>query len=211
MSDINPYASPTAPLDPPPVILEPTDTDEAIYRDGRLLVMHRNAVLPDVCIKSNQPAHGRRLRRRLYWHHPAIYLTILIHVLIYIIVALVIRKHAVIQIGLSKEWFGRRRRAIAVGWLLAVAGIAIVVGSSCFLDDRLHPSLALGIPAGFFLFITGAIYGVLASRMVATTRITDEYIWLKGICPEFLLGLPPWPNPGGERPVSPFDSPLARS
>src|SRR5262245_24349515 len=40
-----------------------------IWRDGNRLVMSKDAELPYVCIKTNQPADGW-LRRKLYWHSP---------------------------------------------------------------------------------------------------------------------------------------------
>ena len=85
MSDVNPYASPSSTNQPP--VLAAEVVSQGLYCKGRVLVMHKRAVLPDRCVKSNQPAEGRRLRRNLYWHHPAIYLTILISLLIYIICA----------------------------------------------------------------------------------------------------------------------------
>jgi hypothetical protein len=36
------------------------------------------------------------------------------------------------------------------------------------------------------------IYGLVASRLVAPTRITKDYVWLKGVHPDFLAELPPW-------------------
>jgi hypothetical protein len=164
--------------------------DGGVWRQGKLLVMHKRATLPDRCVKSNRPAHGRRLKRDLYWHHPAIYLTILI-ALVYIILAVVLQKRAVIHIGLSSEWFAKRRRAILIGWGSVLVAIAMVVLGIATANEYSH-ALAL-IPMSPLVFLVGTIYGLVAARMVAPKRIADDYVWLKGVHPDFLASLPEWP------------------
>ncbi len=69
----NPYQPPQV-ADP---ILKPQELDKGgIWRQGSLLVMRKDAVLPDRCIKSNVLT-DRKLKRSLNWHHPAIFLSIL--------------------------------------------------------------------------------------------------------------------------------------
>ena len=183
----NPYAPPlTSPIVYEAQIIE----DLALWRKGRVLVMRKNAQLPARCVKSNVPA-DRRLKRSLYWHHPAIYLSILISILIYAILALILRKAATIYIGLSDEWFARRRRAMIVGWFLVLASIAMLV-AGIGMEDR-SDAFPWLIAASPLVFLFGAIYGLLGARMVAPVRISDEYVWLKGVHPGFLADLPEWP------------------
>jgi hypothetical protein len=47
--------------------------------------------------------------------------------------------------------------------------------------------------ASIILGIGTLIYGLLACRLVTPKRMTDDYIWLKGVHPEFLDRLDPWP------------------
>ncbi len=162
-----------------------------LWRKGNILVMHKNAELPNRCVKSNVPTK-RRLKRRLSWHTPWIYLTIFISILVYIVVALIIAKKATIHIGLSDAWFARRHRAIAIGWSLVLASIVLpIVLAQVINSDDAIPLMVIG---SICLFLFGAIYGLVRSRMVVTTRITDDYVWLKGVCPEFLEDLPHWPH-----------------
>ena len=107
--------------------MEKLNNNERIWRSGNALVMHRNAVLPDRCVKTNKPAQGRRLKRKLYWHHPALYLLILLNILIYLIVAIAVRKKAIIEIGVSHETLSKRKRAIIVSWIMSLAGIGLFV------------------------------------------------------------------------------------
>ena len=39
----------------------------------------------------------------------------------------------------------------------------------------------------------GAIYGLIAARLVTPTRIDDHFVWLRGACGEYLSELPEWP------------------
>jgi hypothetical protein len=180
------------------------DPHVAAWRSGSLLVLQKGADLPDRCVKSNRPANGRRLKRRMAWHHGAIYLLLLVNLLVYAIVALIMQRKATVYIGLSDEWFAKRRRATLIGWLCVLAGAGLVVLGIYQLRSSfsgggltlLQPETGGWIiAAGFLVFFVGAIYGLLASRMVAPARITDTFVWIKGVCPEYLSELPQWPYP----------------
>ncbi|MHC4178051.1 MAG: hypothetical protein ACYSWU_11130 [Planctomycetota bacterium] len=192
MSEINPYESPRAPE--PILVAELVEpASGGVWRQGNLLVMHKRATLPDRCVKSNEPAHGRRLLRDMFWHPPWIYLTIFIGLLVYVILVMMLRKRATIRIGLSKQWFAKRRRAILIGWGLVLSSAAMVVGGISKAGE--FPYAPALIPLGFVVFLVGAIYGLIAARMVAPARITDDYVWVKGVHPDFLASLPNWPYP----------------
>jgi hypothetical protein len=200
MSDINPYASPQNSSDDilPVVAVEAVQERPLLFRKGNQLVMYKRASLPDRCIKSNQPANGRRLRRNLTWHHPAIYLTIFIGLLVYIILMLILQKKATIYIGLSEPWIRKRRWTIFWGWMISLSGLALLIASAVAVGDPRHQMdwAAWGIPLGILMFFFGAIYGIIGSRMVTPVRIDDNFVWLKGVHPDFLAELPEWPyNP----------------
>ena len=68
MSSENPYKPPQV-ADP---MFKPQQLDQGgIWRQGSLLVMRKDAVLPDRCIRSNVST-DRKLKRRLNWHHSGI-------------------------------------------------------------------------------------------------------------------------------------------
>lgn len=162
-----------------------------VWRDGRLLVLRKTAQLPARCVKSNVET-DRTLKRALYWHHPAIFLVIFAGLLIYVIVALIVRHSATVHIGLSPEWFARRRRAIAAGWTLSLAGFGLVFAAAATESRDYAPWMVIG---GLILgILIGPIFGIVRSRMVAPTRITDHHVWLKGVHPDYLAELPPLPR-----------------
>ena len=190
MNEPNPYAAPQYASEMPMPQLQPQLVG-GLWRHGKLLVMHKMAPLPDRCVKSNEPA-TRRLVRKLSWHHPAISLTVLVSPLIYIILALILQKKATIQIAMTDRWFAKRRRAMLIGWGMVLASIGMFVGAFAIGDN--HGDIAMAaVLLSFPVFLTGAIYGMIAARMVKPKKIDDNYVWLKGVHPSFLESLPPWP------------------
>ncbi len=187
MSEVNPYASPMA-VAAPRFVLPQSATEVGAWRQGNVLVMHQGFRLADRCIKSNQPA-AIRLRRTLYWHHPAIYLLILVSPLLYIIVALVLRKQATVFVGLSRERAEQRRVVIATAW-----GLAALMVAAFFLGIALsEQGYGLLIPVGIIGLLGAAIYGLVASRTVHAKKIVGDYVWLKGVQPDYLAELPVLP------------------
>jgi hypothetical protein len=195
MSDFNPYQSPE--YGGADAELKPVVPEGGVWRRGNLLVMHKQAVLPDRCVKTNAPAQGSRLKRTLRWHAMWVYLTILMHPLIYIIVALMLQKRAVIYIGLSQPRLNRLRRTTVIAWVLAAGSIGMMVLGAVLadMDDfrRNSPAPVLVFLGTAFLVIC-AIYGLIGTRTVSAKWITKDYIWLKGVHPDYLAELPEWPE-----------------
>ncbi|MCA9155123.1 MAG: hypothetical protein R3C99_25070 [Pirellulaceae bacterium] len=188
----NPYAAPQAHQQPAPMqpMYTPPQGMVGVWRYGTTLVMHKDAKLPDVCVKSNEPAHGRTLKRKLHWHHPAIGLALLASPLIYIILAAVLTKRATIHIGLSDPYFKRRRLMIAAGWLISLGSLAMFILSIALVDrfDAAPFLIFLGV-IGIFV---GLIVGTVGSRMIRPVKITDTHVHVKGCHAEFLNRFPLW-------------------
>jgi len=163
----------------------PPPPSGGVWRDNSTLVMVKEAPLPDRCVKCNAPANGVRLRRRLAWHSPVLYLLIFVALLIYAILAAVLSKRATIYIGLCAEHFQRRRKKIAVGWILLAGGlISIIVG---FAYE--YPIIGL---LGFAVFLFALIWLIVISRVVTPKKIDDRLVWLNGINSAYLSQFPPW-------------------
>jgi hypothetical protein len=190
--DVNPYAAPQRAWEhPAQAAPQPLHPLAGLWRQGNLLVMHKSAPLPDICVKSNQPA-TRRLQRKLQWHHPAVALSILIAVPVYVILALVLMKRATIMLPLSDEWYERRKRRLIFAWgsgLLCLGLIVVGFVLGVQVDNGGYLLLSL---MGFVGGIAALIYGQYACAMVRPTRITDQYVWLKGVHPDFLQRLEAW-------------------
>ena len=94
-----------------------SDPGQGMMRAGHVLAMNRfGATFPDRCVVCNQPANGYRVTKTLYWHPPAVYFAILAGVLIYAIIALIVRKEASVSFGLCPEHKKRRHTGFAIAW-----------------------------------------------------------------------------------------------
>lgn len=167
---------------PPP----PPSTSTGLWHKGSKLVMSKGMTLPDRCVKCNVQTN-RKVKRKLSWHHPALFLLIIFGAVIYIGVALALRQEAVVYLGVCDEHYSTWRRNILITCLLIVGSLA-----SFFLALKYsEPILAL---LGLVLLFGGAIFGVIAAKLVTPAKIDKKLIWLKGINQDYLNSLPPWPE-----------------
>ncbi len=198
--DDNPFASPQT-CD----LLSPSASQTAelpsLARDGKLLVMHRRTELPPVCVKSAQPAEGRRIRKKLFWVHPVtiVFLIILLSPLICGVVLLFSKgvTREFIEIPLSGEWHRRRRRGLVFLWSgfisAAVVIFVLVAGSELLARLASFYIVLLTILIWIPLTLGCIFYGGNASHLLVIKRIKGDYVWLEGACDTYLDLLPSWP------------------
>jgi hypothetical protein len=158
-----------------------------VWRDGKKIVARDGAVFPPRCLKCNAAASGTPMKRKLYWHNPWWYLVLLvpyIRLLIYIIIAVVVRKRATVEVYLCNEHKTRRVYLLIATWLTWLSGIVAIGWGSSIHNTWL-------ILAGPCLVLTGIVLGIYA-RMFRTQKIKDGTVWLKGAGKPFLESLPTW-------------------
>lgn len=171
--------TPEQPYFPPP-----SHNFNTVWRSNALLVMTKQASLPNRCIKCNAPT-GERLKRKLQWHHPALYLLILVSILVYAVVAMVVRKTAVVNIGLCEEHRESRKLSIIITVLLAFVAALSSIAAVQF-ESPLLFFVALA------LVLAATIYGSLTIRVVAPTKIDEHFVWIKGADSTYLQEFPDW-------------------
>ena len=176
MSEVhNPYAPPLAPLHRQP--------EGGFWRNGKLLILKPGSLLPERCVKCNAPARTPIQPRKMFWHHPALYVLILPGLLIYAIVALLVRKQISINIGLCPTHFKRRLYGILLAWGGSILGFALTIfGMSC-------DSCGLGV-LGVVLSLGAIVGGMLLSRTLYPVLIKDDIAHFKGCGEPFLASLP---------------------
>ena len=119
-----------------------------VRRSGKTLVMGKNVLLPRRCIKCNAPVDELTFKRKLSWHHPLIYLLLLLYcfygigILLYILVAYPVSKKAVIFVGLCPQHQGKRRVWLVVFWVLFATSI-LMIYSAIAIE---HPGPAVLVP-----------------------------------------------------------------
>ena len=158
-----------------------------VWRDKAKLVVGKDVELPPRCIKFNAPAPGRRLKKKLTWHHPLFFLFIFVGFLVYFIVAMFVRKTATVELGLCEEHMAKHRRNVWITASLILLGIlgfalAVIVGENGFLF------------VGILLVLAGIIFGVSVLKVVSPAMIDDRFVWLRGVNEDYLAMLPQWPG-----------------
>lgn len=176
---INPYA-------PSAVVAEAARPEVGVWRDGPLVVMHKDAELPRICIDTGLPAVGAREFRAVWKGAGDLF-----------------SSGKYIYLPLSREplrAFARARLQSLIG--LALALVVLIV---CFLTPVLAqlgdwvvpavllPSIALGA-VGIGLW--WASYRTLAEPL-KVVYAHGPYLWMAGTHPAFLDQLPAWPSEGG--------------
>ncbi|HEY1663656.1 MAG TPA: DUF4339 domain-containing protein [Verrucomicrobiae bacterium] len=156
-----------------------------LWRTNKKVVAKTGTIFPDRCIKCNAPANGFRLKRVLYWQHPAYLLLLLCNLLVLLVVILIVRKKAVVEIGLCGAHRARRKRGIIIGLSGLFGGIILIIGGIVF-----HSGIM--VVAGLISLIGISIYGLILARTLSPTKIDKEYVWASGCSREFLEALPEW-------------------
>lgn len=152
------------------------------------MVVSKGAELPDRCVKCNAPTPGPKFKKKLTWHHPAIYILLFVALLIYLVVAMVLRKSITVELGLCDEHKAKHRRSLFITWAL------ILLGFGGFILAIVAEDGNLALPAALLLLV-GIVYAVVAVRIVTPAKIDDKFAWLKGVNKDYLNELPQWPGP----------------
>jgi predicted Zn finger-like uncharacterized protein len=157
---------------------------QAVWSEGPIIVARKGAQLPYCCIKCGQPGEGKMIRKTFYWHEPWIYLTILAGLLVYFIVAMVVREKGELEYALCARHRARRNYGIWGGVTLLLLGIGSFVTAGVLEEPGF-------VAIGFLLFFAGLIWAALAARMLMPTKIDPQFIWLKGGGDMFVRTLQP--------------------
>jgi hypothetical protein len=157
-----------------------------IAREGKKLVVPavmpgKGAALPPPCVKCGAPANGKPVNKNFSWHHPALYLLILAGVLIYAIVAAIVRKSMRLSVPLCAHHAQRRSMAVTLAWVLPLVGMA---------DSFILPKA--GVDGGVVALITMAfiLTGIVIWAIVnypIRPRYIDQYRGVfTGACEAYL-------------------------
>jgi hypothetical protein len=164
-------------------VMPPPPLMGGVWRDDKTLVMTKDAQLPDHCVKCNAPANGFKLKRKLSWHHPALYVVILVAWIIYLVLAMALSKRATVFLGLCTEHVKRRRTFLTIGWIMFAIGLITPIVA--FSND--YPGVGL---LGILLALISIFWLVFANRVVTVKKIDDRYVYLTGIDANYLAQFP---------------------
>jgi hypothetical protein len=156
------------------------------WRSGDAVVLPVGGTFPARCVKCNRAPQGAPAKRTLAWHQPWLY-ALLVSPVIYIIVALLVRKTAKVEVPICDEDRSRWRMWVTISWVSGLAGllgIFVAIGME---------SGTLGLIAVVTL-LTGLFLGPLKATLVTAKKIDRDYVWVRGTCKDYRELLPEFPE-----------------
>lgn len=169
-----PYSDQQQPYNP--------EQPEGVWRDGSLMVMTKETVLPKRCVKCNAPAI-KLLRRTVEWYPRYVILVFILIRIAGLILYFCTRKRMTVHIGLCEGHLSKRRFGMLIGAIMSSLGVL------AFFAAVTSDSPQLAIPT-IFLFLVGIIVMVSMWRTVTAKKIEEPYVWVKGVSSAFLDTLP---------------------
>ncbi len=151
-------------------------------REGKYVVVQAGSDLPPRCIHCNEPAVQPIKKRKLYWHTPWLYVLILVNLILYAIVAMIVRKSVQISPGLCEVHAARRKWRI-----FGTLAIAVLMVAGAFVALT-HERGDIGVTLFLLAFLMLVIASIV-SRVVNPQKITKEYAQIAGCKEPFLASI----------------------
>jgi hypothetical protein len=156
-----------------------------VWREGKKILVASGSHLPDQCVKCGQPGNGKPVRKSFSWHEQWVSFLVLLSPIVYLIVAMVMRKQGKLTYSLCQRHVASRRNAMLVS-----GGVALLAIPMFFIGGSERDLVGL-IPLGIVVLIGGLIALLITARTLTPTKIENNYLWLKGAGEGFLSRLPP--------------------
>jgi len=147
---------------------------QAVQRVGKDLIVWKGASLPPYCVKCGMVSHQQPVLRKFYWHNPLLYLIVLAGVLIYAIVALIVRKRFDLGVPLCDSHFRLRRI-----WMSVSAGLMLIAFPALFIGIA-NDYPGTGVLVCLVTLLGGAITWSSVAPILRPTKITDEMAVFRG-------------------------------
>lgn len=163
----------------------PFTTRETAWRFGKTLIITKDAVLPDRCVKCNVDTHNHRFRRKISWH--PWYMVVLLFLapfglLLPLVFYLILKKTMLVDIAVCPRHRRQRRARIALTFVTLLYGIYLLVYGMGHVQ---HLVAILGVA----MMITSAFLGASA-QILRPKKIDPRHGYFRGAGPEFLDSLP---------------------
>jgi hypothetical protein len=181
-----------APIPPALPYATPFAASPVITRVNNLLIVPREVTLPPRCVFCNEPAEQPMKKFSYNWHPQLLYFLILFPgLLIYAIVALIVRKTGKAYVGLCPKHASSRRKKIAISTITVIGSVVLLIFGISFAASNRSSDATTGmiiVLFGVIGIIVGAVIGT-QSRVLSPTLIDKQYMHLKGAREPFLASL----------------------
>jgi hypothetical protein len=166
------------------------------WRDGRMMILHRQASVPDFCVKCGAPARGLHISRRWSANSRRLPIYGVLGGIVGALLAEAVNSAAEardpnlvsIKLGLCQAHIDRKRLVPWIlGPLLVLAVLQILMAQAGQNGDLLNLS-------GIVCIMLGCALGFILDVRAAILRCDDSHIWVKGVSPLLLSRLPSLPR-----------------
>lgn len=185
MSDLfNPYAPPATELR--------SETGDHCWRDGKIVVLRAGHDFPARCICCNTPAAPPRKARTLSWHSPWLFLLILLNIIVYLVVALLVRRRVRLHPVLCAAHAAARRRGLWTGGGILLLGLMVLFSGAANAAAGLSGLRDALLLAGTLLMLAAVWVASRVPASLSAARIDKQVIRVRGAGEPFLASLPPF-------------------
>jgi len=153
--------------------------------DGKFSI-GRSQALPPNCVKCGVRS-STWLTKKFSWHPPALYVLLFLGPLLYLIIALIVRKNVSLSVPLCAQHDEARRRKSWIGGILLVACLPLPIALANVIPGDMITGVSILLGAAMFL--VGLIVLNLAAPLKAT-MIDDYWVEFSGAGPGFMALLP---------------------
>ena len=162
-----------------------------ITRDGKKLIVPTampglTIPLPPPCVKCGAPANGKPVTKTFSWHHPALYLVALVGLVIYVIVAMIVRKSIRLTVPLCASHAQKRSMAVILSWVIPLIGVA-----DAFILPNLGMDGGVAVLITIACLLTGLIIWAVVSYPIRPRYIDQYRAEFTGLCEAYLQQFPP--------------------
>lgn len=157
-------------------------------RVGQQFVLPRvGGLLPPNCVKCGRPTQDT-LNKTFWWHHPALYILAFFWLIVYVIIAMIVRKSCKLNVPICEEHRSSYKTKRWVGGLMMLGCIPVPIAVGVIGNGS---DASVGIAIGLFvvLLIAGAIVFSLALPL-KPTNMDELTATFKGANESFLQLLP---------------------
>jgi hypothetical protein len=156
-----------------------------VWREGDRMVVSAGAELPDRCVKTDLPADGQWADIRLRWHHPALFLLLILGIVVYFIMAYYMSTSVIVRVGITESVLSTGR------WTRNFVSTLVLGGGVLCVAGVVAHDPALLWTAGVLLVLAIPVF-LLRPKIIWATRMERGYVWIAGVHPDYLARLPQW-------------------
>jgi hypothetical protein len=160
---------------------------QGAWKSNQYLVVHKNGVLPDRCVKCNDSVtamrNGHNVRQKYRWHNPLVYIA-LISPLIYAILAAVLSQTVYVDLPLCTRHIEERD---SVKNYLLGGGVFAFLAVFFF---GYFGAVGFAILMGIASIIGMSLVYEYMYKPLKINKIENDYIYLQGADKSFLESLP---------------------